>query len=130
MDRPGKGVRAALAAICVTIVVGLAGQAGSAFGATRAVDLTTVYSQRLAKAVFARHYAAVWKYIDPRYQSVVREPHWKTCIAQLTKASSTYHIVSIHVSGARPLPTRLPVLGKVTMVDVSLQLLYRQPGSR
>jgi hypothetical protein len=119
-----RAVTTFLAVLC------LAGSAASAIGAGAADDLTSVYSGRLAKAAFSHQYRTVWNFIEPVYRNHVKQSLWQHCVAALVGQSGSIKIKRISVSGARRLPSTLPLLGKVTLVDVTLQVLYTLPGER
>lgn len=99
-------------------------------GAGGAVDLTSVYSTRMAAAVFAHQYGTVWGYIEPGYRSQVKRSVWQRCVAHQLAQSRNVKIKRISVSGTRRLQSTLPLLGKVTLIDVSLQVLYTLPGEK
>ncbi len=119
-----------MATAAATALLAVSVLSGAALGSGTASDLTTVYSEALAKAVFARHFTTVWKFIDPRYQGAISESRWEKCVSRLAASTASYDIKRISVSGDRRLPSILPLLGKVTVVDVSVQFLYTLPGSR
>jgi hypothetical protein len=98
--------------------------------AVASVDLTTVYSAKIAKAVFARQYNAVWNYIEPAYRATVKKSAWRRCEASLVKSTGSLRVSRISVANSRRLHSTLPVLGRVTLVDVSLQFLYTLPGEK
>ena len=111
------------------VILPLVAALGFAAQSSAAVDLTTVYSQSIVKAVFARHYDTVWNFIDPAYRKDVNKTRWEHCVGNLVSQSQTYRLKSIEVSGTRRLQSDLPVLGRVVLIDVSLQVLYSLPGS-
>lgn len=111
-------------------IVVLAPASGAASGARNAQDLTATYSARLAKAIFARQYDRAWAYIEPRYRTQVRESVWKRCAAKFLAETKGDAIKSIRASGSRRLRSTLPGLGRVSLVDVSIQVLYTLPRSK
>ena len=102
----------------------LAVQAGAS------VELTSLYSTKIAKAVFARQFDTVWNYIEPTYRSAVKKSAWRHCEGSLVKSTGGIRISRIAVAVTRRLHSTLPVLGKVTLVDVTLQFLYRLHGQK
>jgi hypothetical protein len=102
----------------------LAGQAGAS------VELTSIYSTKIAKAVFARQFETVWNYIEPTYRGTVKKSAWQHCEASLAKSTGSIRISRIAVALTRRLHSTLPVLGRVTLVDVTLQFLYRLHGQK
>jgi hypothetical protein len=108
----------------------IAGVLCFATAASGAVDLTTSYSEDIAKAVFAKHYNTVWTFIEPSYRKGINKARWQRCVSALVRESGSYHLKSIKVSGTKRLHSVLPLLGPVVLIDVSLQVLYTEPGSR
>jgi hypothetical protein len=113
-----------LAVLVLGAAVVFAG-AGSA-----ATDLPVLYSAEIAHAVFSKHYGQVWNYIEPGYRSSVNRARWQHCLGELVAASHSVRVERIAVSGARDLHSTLPLLGKVALVDVSLQVLYKVAGNK
>lgn len=98
--------------------------------ATAAVDLTTVDSETIAKAVFSRHFSTVWNLIEPSYRKGVNETRWQSCVSELVHQSGTYDLKSVKVADTKRLHSTLPLLGSVVLIDVGLQVLYTEPGSK
>jgi hypothetical protein len=98
--------------------------------AVASVDLTTVYSAKIAKAVFARQYNTVWNYIAPAYRAAVKKSAWRHCEAALVRSTGSLRISRISVANSRDLHSTLPVFGQVALVDVSIQFLYTLPGQK
>ena len=104
--------------------------AGVSTPARGATDLTALYSQRLAAAIFAHQYHVAWGYIAPQYRSEVKESVWKRCAAKFLAESKGDTIKHVTVAGSRRLRSTLPILGNVPLVDVSIQVLYTLSGSK
>jgi hypothetical protein len=98
--------------------------------ASAAVDLTTVDSETIAKAVFSRHFSTVWNLIEPSYRKGINEAHWQGCVSQLVRQSGSYDLKSVKVAVTKRLHSTLPMLGAVVLIDVGLQVLYTEPGSK
>ena len=111
-------------------VVALLGASGIPAPARGATDLTALYSQKLAAAIFAHDYDAAWGYIAPQYRSEVKESVWKRCAVKFVAESKGDTIRRVAVSGSRRLRSTLPMLGPVPLVDVSIQVLYTLSGSK
>lgn len=119
-----------LQAAAVAAVLALLATAGASTPAGGATDLTALYSQRLATAIFARQYDAAWGYIAPQYRKQVKESVWKSCAVRFLAESKGDKIRRITVAGSRRLRSTLPILGRVPLVDVSIQVLYTLAGSK
>lgn len=111
-------------------VVALLATAGVSTPARGATDLTALYSQKLAAAIFAHQYDVAWGYIAPQYRSEVKESVWKRCAARFLAESKGDTIKHVTVAGSRRLRSTLPILGPVPLVDVSIQVLYTLSGSK
>src|SRR5579871_5374022 len=123
MERPSKlAAAAALVAILGAVTLLPA-------SARPATDPTSTLSQALADAVFAQRFAQVWDRIEPSYRARVARARWQRCVEGLVAQSRGYRVKSIRVAGSRRVPSTLPMLGRVTLVDVSLQVLYTVPAS-
>jgi hypothetical protein len=99
-------------------------------GAPAAVDLPSVFSVRLTRAVFAHEYDTVWSYLHPTYQKVVSRTRWQRCERQRVAHASGIVVESVKLAQVRRVPSRLPLLGPVTIEAVNVQVLYRVRGQR
>jgi len=115
------------ATAAVLVLLATAGASTPARGAT---DLTALYSQRLATAIFAHQYDVAWSYIAPQFRKEVKEAVWKRCAVKFVAESKGDTIKRVTVSGSRRLRSTLPILGAVPLVDVSIQVLYTLAGSK
>jgi hypothetical protein len=126
----GAVARVQLVTRGLVAVVVLGAAAAVAGQAPAATDYPTLYSSEIAHAVFAQQYDKVWSFIEPGYRSAVKRASWQRCVGELVKASHGLKVKSILVAGARDIHSVLPLLGRVALVDVSLQVLYQQPPSK
>jgi hypothetical protein len=93
-----------------------------------AVDLPSVFSVRLTKAVFAGDFDTVWSYLHPAYQKVVSRSRWGRCERQRLANASGIVVESVKLARVRRVPSHLPLLGAVVIEDVAVQILYRERG--
>jgi hypothetical protein len=123
-------VKRFLQATAATAVLALVTTVGSSTAAPGATDLTALYSQRLAAAIFAHQYDVAWGYIAPQYRRQVKESVWKRCAVRFLAEAKGDTIKRVSVAGSRRLRSTLPILGPVPLVDVSIQVLYTLSGSK
>ena len=114
----------------VAAALALLATSGVSAPARGATDLTALYSQRLATAIFDHQYDVAWAYIAPQYRKEIKESVWKRCAAMFVAESKGDTIKRVAVSGSRRLRSTLPILGHVPLVDVSIQVLYTLAGSK
>ncbi len=117
-------------AAVVAAVLALLGTAGASPPARSATDLTALYSEKLATAIFNHQYDVAWGYIAPQYRREVKESVWKRCTVKFLAESKGDTIKRVTASGSRRLRSNLPIMGYVPLVDVTIQVLYTYPGSK
>jgi hypothetical protein len=112
------------------VAVVVLGATATVAGQAQAATEPTLYWSEIAHAVLSKQYGYFWSFIEPGYRSAVKRAHWQQCVGALVKASHGLKVKSIVVAGARAMQSMLPRLGRVALVDVSLQVLYQRPPSK
>jgi hypothetical protein len=116
----GRFAQVAVAAAAVAVLATV----GSTTRASGATDLTARYSKNLATAIFARRFGVAWNYIAPQYRAQIKKSVWRRCAVRFLAESKSDTIKRVQIAGSRRLPSTLPALGRVRLVDVSIQVLY------
>lgn len=111
----------ALGAVLVTLACGLAGARASGAGS----DPRSLAVQ-VVKWNFLAEYGRIWQLLDPRYQRLTTRTFWETC--KRKNAGQGLQLKSIKAIDSYPDSLSLPVVGKVKVVAVALEMKYTHPS--
>src|SRR3954468_1806151 len=87
------------------------------------------FSRAVATAIFTHNFAGAWRYLHPKLQQAISQQKWTNCQKRNPVASAGVKIGQVRVADSKPVPTSLPLLGKRQMRAITLQVLFKAPGS-
>ena len=113
---------ATVALLAAMLVLAFSPGAG---GATRGDDPRSLAVQ-VVKWNFLAQYGRIWELLHPRYQAVTTRTFWEAC--KRKNAPVGIRMQSIKALGSYPDTITLPLLGRIKVTAVTLELRYTHPA--
>jgi hypothetical protein len=115
--------RRTLIALCVACFC----LGGSTAHAATQSDTPRSLSVKAVQWNFLHEYGRVWQLLHPRYQRVTTRAFWESC--KRKKAPAGVNVKSIKAIDSYPDTITLPLLGRVRVEAVAIELRYTVAGS-
>lgn len=119
----GLQVKLALAAVAAVLVFGTAHEAAQARPAGSDPRSLAV---QVVKWNFLGEYGRIWQMLDPRFQRITTRTFWENCKRKNAPAGVT--LKSIKAIDSYPDQISLPVVGKLKVTAVALEMRYTHPA--
>jgi hypothetical protein len=80
----------------------------------------------VAKSAFNGKQGAQWDALHPKYKQVVTRARFVACERKAAAAIGTIKVLGVAAEGTRVIRAKLPLLGTVSVNDVTLAITYRK----
>jgi len=113
-------MRRTLIAVCVAVLF-------FACAASAGTDPKSLVRE-VTNANFRGQYGKIWPSLHPRYRAVTTRAFWESCQRKRADARAGVEVLSVKVSETYPDRITLPLLGRVAVTAVSVELRVNYLG--